>query len=57
MISKKLHLHARRLQFEHPVTGKVVTVTAALPDHMKESWDTFGWTEDLAADDPFETLF
>ncbi len=57
IISKKLHLHARRLQFEHPTTGKVVTVTAALPDHMKESWDTFGWTEDLASDDPFETLF
>jgi len=23
---------------------------------MKHSWDTFGWTEDLAADDPFEAL-
>ena len=57
LISKKLHLHARRLQFAHPVTGRMVTVTAALPDHMKESWDTFGWTEDLAADDPFDTLF
>ena len=56
VISKKLHLHARRLSFEHPVTHKTVTVIAPLPDHMKHSWDTFGWTEDLAADDPFEAL-
>ncbi|MCV6585792.1 MAG: RluA family pseudouridine synthase [Marinibacterium sp.] len=56
IISKKLHLHARRLSFEHPTTRKTVTVTAPLPEHMKHSWDTFGWTEDLAADDPFEDL-
>ena len=56
IISKKLHLHARRLSFEHPVTRKTVTLEAALPDHMKDSWDTFGWTEDLAKDDPFEEL-
>jgi 23S rRNA pseudouridine955/2504/2580 synthase len=56
VISKKLHLHARSMTFEHPVTGKDVTVTAPLPDHMMHSWDTLGWSEDLAADDPFETL-
>lgn len=56
IISKKLHLHARRLSFEHPVNHKVVTITAPLPDHMKESWDTFGWAEDMAAEDPFEEL-
>jgi len=56
IISKKLHLHARRLSFEHPVTGKSVNITAPLPDHMAQSWDTLGWTEDLAADDPFEEL-
>lgn len=56
MISKKLHLHARSMTFLHPVTKKSVTVTAPLPEHMKNSWDTFGWTEDLAADDPFEEL-
>ena len=56
IISKKLHLHARSLTFEHPVTHKPVTVTAPLPDHMAQSWDTLGWTEDLAADDPFEGL-
>ena len=56
IISKKLHLQARRLSFLHPVTRKPVTVTAPLPEHMKHSWDTFGWSEDLAADDPFEAL-
>ena len=56
IISKKLHLHARMMRFEHPVTRKEITITAPLPDHMAQSWDTFGWTEDLAAEDPFEAL-
>ena len=55
-LSYGLHLHARRMVFEHPVTRKDISVVAPLPEHMKESWDTFGWTEDLAADDPFEDL-
>ncbi|GFE48681.1 pseudouridine synthase [Roseobacter cerasinus] len=56
IISKKLHLHARMMRFQQPETGKIITVTAPLPDHMAQSWDTFGWTEDLAAEDPFEAL-
>lgn len=44
------------MTFEHPVTGKAVAVTAPLPEHMARSFETFGWTEDLAADDPFEAL-
>ena len=56
IISKKLHLHARSLTFEHPVTKKPMTVTAELPEHMKQSWDTFGWDESLAEDDPFEAI-
>lgn len=56
IISKKLHLHARTLRFEHPITRKEISVTAPLPDHMAQSWDTLGWTEDLAADDPFESI-
>jgi 23S rRNA pseudouridine955/2504/2580 synthase len=56
IISKKLHLHARMMRFEHPETRKEITVTAPLPDHMAQSWETFGWTEDLAAEDPFESL-
>lgn len=56
IISKKLHLHARRLTIEHPGTKKEMTFVAPLPPHMAHSWETFGWTEDLAADDPFESL-
>lgn len=56
VISKKLHLHARSMTFLHPVTKRPVTVTAPLPEHMAQSWETLGWTEDLAADDPFEAL-
>lgn len=56
IISKKLHLHARMMRFEQPETGEIITVTAPLPEHMAQSWETFGWTEDLAAEDPFEAL-
>lgn len=56
IISKKLHLHARLMRFEHPETRKIITITAPLPPHMAESWETLGWTEDLAAEDPFEAL-
>ncbi|WP_136636930.1 RluA family pseudouridine synthase [Pseudooceanicola onchidii] len=56
VISKKLHLHARSMTFLHPVTKKPITVDAPLPDHMAHSWETLGWAEDIAADDPFEAL-
>jgi 23S rRNA pseudouridine955/2504/2580 synthase len=55
-ISRKLHLHARSMTIEHPTTGQELTLTAPLPDHMAHTWDTLGWTEDLAAADPFEAL-
>lgn len=56
MISNKLHLHARTLRFEHPVTRKPVTITAPLPPHMQHTFDTFQWTPDMAAEDPFEAI-
>ena len=56
ILSKKLHLHARRLEIEHPATGNPLVVEADLPPHMAASWETLGWTPDLAADDPFESL-
>ncbi|PYG30338.1 RluA family pseudouridine synthase [Pelagimonas varians] len=56
LISRKLHLHSRSMTFIHPMTRKEITVTAPLPEHMAQSWDTLGWSEDLAADDPFEGL-
>jgi 23S rRNA pseudouridine955/2504/2580 synthase len=52
-ISRKLHLHARYLRFEHPVTGRIMELLAPLPDHMKRSWKTLGWSEGDVPTDPF----
>jgi 23S rRNA pseudouridine955/2504/2580 synthase len=56
IISKKLHLHARTMSFEHPGTKSVMTVKAPLPDHMAHTFETFDWTPDMAQEDPFEEL-
>lgn len=56
VISNKLHLHARTMRFEHPETKELITVDAPLPAHMQHTFETLGWTEDLAAEDPFEEL-
>lgn len=42
-MSKNMHLHARMLRFEHPMTGREVEFKAPLPKHMQQSWDVFGW--------------
>ena len=52
-ISRKLHLHARSISFDHPVTKQRITLTAPLPGHMARTWKTFGWREDDAPEDPF----
>ena len=52
-ISRKLHLHARSLSFDHPITRKRITLTAPLPDHMARTWKTLGWHENDVPDDPF----
>lgn len=52
-ISRKLHLHARSLSFDHPITRRRVTLTAPLPDHMRRTWDSLGWHEGDVPDDPF----
>ncbi|MEM6310564.1 MAG: RluA family pseudouridine synthase [Pseudomonadota bacterium] len=56
IISRKLHLHARTIGFEHPKTGKTVVIHAPLPDHMSQTWDTLGWEDSFADEDPFESL-
>ena len=53
-ISRKLHLHARHLSFDHPFTGARVTFTAPLPDHMQRTWAVFDWRDSDAPADPFE---
>jgi len=42
-LDQKLHLHARRIVFPHPVTGEAVDITAPLPDHMRRTWEMFGF--------------
>ncbi|HVG49656.1 MAG TPA: RluA family pseudouridine synthase [Rubellimicrobium sp.] len=53
-LSRKLHLHARSLIIEHPITKAMLTLTAPLPPHMKATWDYLGWDEREAVLDPFE---
>ena len=48
-LDNKLHLHARRVTFRHPRTGRTIDVTAPLPDHMRRSWDTLGFNPKDAA--------
>jgi 23S rRNA pseudouridine955/2504/2580 synthase len=55
-ISRKLHLHARYLMIEHPVTRKPFSITADLPTHMQQTWGTFQWDVNDVLDDPFEDL-
>lgn len=52
-ISRKLHLHARSISFDHPVTGERVTITADLPEHMARTWQTLGWRPGDVPADPF----
>jgi 23S rRNA pseudouridine955/2504/2580 synthase len=47
-ISRKLHLHARRIRIDAPEGGKI-DVTAELPSHFAESLTTLGF-EPLAGD-------
>jgi 23S rRNA pseudouridine955/2504/2580 synthase len=44
-MSKRLHLHARRIVFPHP-RGGTVDVTAPLPPHMRDTWAMFGFDPD-----------
>jgi len=53
-LSKKLHLHARSLTIEHPVSKASLNLTAPLPEHMQRTWDTFQWQASDVPADPFE---
>jgi 23S rRNA pseudouridine955/2504/2580 synthase len=45
-ISRKMHLHARRIRIDHPDGGRI-DVTADLPAHFAESLDTLGFVLEL----------
>ncbi|MFK7944745.1 MAG: RluA family pseudouridine synthase [Paracoccaceae bacterium] len=53
-LSRKLHLHAARLSFRHPQTGKQLAFRAPLPEHMARSWQMLGWNETDTPEDLFE---
>ena len=44
-MSKKLHLHARRITFPHP-KGGTVDISAPIPGHMRQSFETCGFDPD-----------
>jgi 23S rRNA pseudouridine955/2504/2580 synthase len=50
-IQKRLHLHARRLMMPLP-SGKMLDVTAPLPQHMQQTWNLLGL--DAKQYDPIE---
>jgi 23S rRNA pseudouridine955/2504/2580 synthase len=52
-VSRKLHLHAVRLNLVHPETGRPMHFTAPLPHHMARTFDLMGWDPDELP----ETLF
>jgi len=43
-VSRKMHLHARRIRIDHPDGGQI-DVTADLPAHFSESMDMLGFDE------------
>ncbi len=42
-ISRKMHLHARRLLIDQPAGGKTIDVVADLPEHFAASMDSLGF--------------
>ncbi len=40
-IENRLHLHAREISIPHPAGGRL-NVSAALPDHMRKTWQLLG---------------
>jgi 23S rRNA pseudouridine955/2504/2580 synthase len=52
-ISRKMHLHARRIRVDHPVKGQI-DVTAELPPHMLESLEQLAFDLELGDALPME---
>ena len=40
--SRKLHLHAARLALRHPITGRPLSFSAPLPEHMLRTFELLG---------------
>jgi 23S rRNA pseudouridine955/2504/2580 synthase len=47
-LSKRLHLHAASISFEHPgKNNKITVINAPLPEELKKSWKAFGFDVNL----------
>ncbi len=54
-IAGRLHLHAWRVMVPHPLTGKMLEITAPLGEDLRNSWEAFGFNPDF--NDPlFESI-
>ena len=51
----RLYLHAQRLIFPHPVTGKKMDIKAPIDDDMRKAFREFGF-DPADAGDPFEEI-
>ena len=52
---RQLHLHAHRLIFKHPMSGKRIDLKAPLPPELQKSWKKMGF-ETNTKHDPFEDM-
>jgi 23S rRNA pseudouridine955/2504/2580 synthase len=53
-VSRKLHLHAARLDIPHPADpDRRLSLSAPLPEHMARTWALFGWSPADAPEDPW----
>ncbi len=55
-VSRKLHLHARSIRFEHPISRALMNFSAPLSEHMQKTWATVEWAVGDFPEDPFEDL-
>lgn len=51
----RLHLHAARLIFRHPISGEEMDISAPLPDDLLSTWKEFGFNPTYA-EDPFSGI-
>lgn len=52
---RRVHLHARSVEFKHPKTGKMFEIIAPLADDLVKSWKDFGF--DINSDyQPFDDI-
>ena len=52
-LSKRLHLHARRVICPHPTKKGWLDITAPLPEELHKSWKALGFSPNLKSD-PFK---